>query len=130
MVARKYLYTFKSKPPPPKQYLAFIERLNIHTVWWTPDRQSAPTSQPAKEHEHVGWPISTLVAPEKPQDVVSSWGYYLLGYKGNGTQIHRKPGSVSSDARRIACFIFSGHQSSQLKSKMSRCLVTLFWACS
>lgn len=55
-------------------------------------RQSAHTSWPAKEHEHIGWPVSTLEAPEQPQDIlflagfIIGWDIKEMGHKSIGNQ--------------------------------------------
>lgn len=126
MVAKKYLPAFHPVPPFP-QTVFFRKTKYIYCM--VEARQTVSTHiLTSWVHKHIGWAISMLIAPHQPQDILSLAGFIIcwdikeMGHKSIGNQ------AVSSGAHVIA-FFFSGHQSSQLKSKMSRCLVTLCWAC-
>lgn len=92
-VAKKYLDALRLRPLPPRWYMAFMKRLNyIQTVQLRPDSQHTHPDRPKSMSILAGQLAHFQLQNSHRIYCLYSWVYYLLGYKGNGTQIHRKPG--------------------------------------
>lgn len=92
MVAKKYLSAFYPVPPFPLTVFSLFRKAKyIYCV--VEARQTVSTHiLTSREHEHIGWAISTLVAPDQPQDILSLAGFIIcwdikeMGHKSIGNQ--------------------------------------------